>query len=216
MHHHVTPYVDAAFTLRGDAIPLDHGYALLAALSRRLPALHEARTWGVHPILGRRSGPGLLTLTGRSQLKLRVPGDDAGRLMALAQQTLDIAGHRVRVGVPRLLPLIPTPHLKARFVTVKGFHEDPEPFRAALQRQLAQMSGLGQDPERIEVQIGPRRVIRAKNHTVVGWAVALTGLDAGPSLVVQQRGLGGRRHLGAGIFVPPPRVEPAPASPIRD
>ncbi|WP_428268696.1 type I-MYXAN CRISPR-associated protein Cas6/Cmx6 [Haliangium sp.] len=205
MSHALTPYVDAAFPLRGDAIPLDHGYALFAALSHRLPALHERSDWGLHPVRGQRRGRDLLELTRHSQVKLRLPADDAGKIMALAGQSVDIHDHRARLGVPRLLPLVPTPVLKARFVTVKGFFDDPAPFALALRRQLARMPGLGQDPERVELTLGRRRVLHARDHTVVGWATILAGLDAQASLVVQQRGLGGRRHLGAGLFVPPPR-----------
>lgn len=204
--HHATPYVDTAFPAHGDTIPLDHAYPLLGALSRILPALHGAPHWGVHPVLGERRGPGVLALTRQSQIKLRVPAADVGQLLPLAQQTLELDGARIRLGVPRLLPLMPTPHLKARIVTIKGFADDADAFVLAVRRQIAQIPGLGQDPERIEVQLGPRRVLRARQHTVVGWALALTGLDADASLAVQVSGLGGRRHLGAGIFVPPPRA----------
>lgn len=205
MHHHVTSYIDAAFPARGDDIPLDHGYPLLGALSRVVPAVHERPHWGVHPILGERRGPGVLGLTHRSYVKLRIPVADAAWILPLAQQTLELDGARIRLGVPRMFPLVPAPHLKARIVTIKGFHEDPEAFVLALRRQLAHVPGLGQDPERVEVQLGPRRVLRARSHKVVGWAVALTGLEADASLAVQIAGLGGRRHLGAGLFVPPPR-----------
>ncbi|HWN69713.1 MAG TPA: type I-MYXAN CRISPR-associated protein Cas6/Cmx6, partial [Haliangium sp.] len=152
-----------------------------------------------------RRGPGVLALTSRSHVKLRIPAVDVGQLLPLAQQTLELDGARIRLGVPRLLPLMPAPHLKARIVTIKGFLDDADAFVLALRRQLARIPGLGQDPERIEVQLGPRRVLRARQHTVVGWAVAITGLDANASLAVQVAGIGGRRHLGAGIFVPPPR-----------
>lgn len=205
MHHHITSHIDAAFPARGDDIPLDHGYPLLGALSRVVPALHEARHWGVHPIFGQRRGPGVLGLTDRSYVKLRIPAEDTGKILPLAQQDLELDGARIRLGVPRMFSLMPAPRLKARIVTIKGFHEDPDAFVLALRRQLAQVPGLGQDPERIDIQLGPRRVLRARSHKVVGWAVALTGLEASASLAVQIAGLGGRRHLGAGLFVPPPR-----------
>lgn len=205
MHHQITPFVDAVFPARGDTIPLDHGYALLGALSRALPTLHATKRWGVHPVLGARRGPGILALTKHSTVKLRIPSEDAGHILPLAQQTLDIQGQHVRLGIPHLWPLIPTPHLKARFVTIKGFYEQPEPFILAVRRQLARVPTLGQDPERIEIQLGPRRILRARNHKVVGWAIALIGLEADASIAVQCAGIGGRRHMGAGIFVPPRR-----------
>ncbi len=230
------PYVDAAFPVRGETVPLDHGYRLFAALSRHLPALHERPNWGVHPIYGRRTGPGVLALTRRSYIKLRVPTDDVGHTIALAHKTIDVGGHELSLGIPRLFPLVPGPHLKSRIVTVKGFFDDADEFAAALARQLTDIVGADtpvaiaragdkpgepaptpptasiaepaqptQPTSGVALQLGPRRVIKASRSTVVGWAVALTGLDAHASLAIQQAGLGGRRHMGAGLFVPPGR-----------
>lgn len=39
----IPTHVDVAFPVTGTTVPLDHGYALYAALCHRLPALHEAR-----------------------------------------------------------------------------------------------------------------------------------------------------------------------------
>ena len=196
-------FVDAAFPLVGTSLPLDHGYALFSALSRIEPALHTRSTWGVHPVRGTRSGPGVLQLDRRSLLKIRMPTIDVGALLPLAGASLTVDGHDVRLGVIRLYPLEPSARLRARFVTVKGFAEDPSAFRAALARQVAHTADLGQDPERVEIAVGPRRVMRVAQHTIVGYPVELTGLEADASLAVQRVGLGGRRHMGAGIFVPP-------------
>lgn len=48
--------VDVAFPLRGDALPLDHGYPLFGAVSRLIPRLHQEPKWGIHPVYGRRTG----------------------------------------------------------------------------------------------------------------------------------------------------------------
>ena len=49
-------YADIAFPVRGDPLPLDHGYLLFSALSRVAPELHRQPAWGVHPVLGVRDG----------------------------------------------------------------------------------------------------------------------------------------------------------------
>lgn len=205
MSHTASPYIDAAFPVRGHTIPLDHGYPLFAALSRVLPDLHQKPHWGVHPVLGERQGPGVLALTRRSCVKLRLPIEEAGRVMPLVGRTLDIDGAPCALGAPRLLPLITAPNLKARLVTIKGFADDTDAFVQALRRQLAGIAHLGQAPETIGVQLGSRRVLHIKKQAIVGYAVALTGLDADASLAIQCIGLGGRRHMGAGVFVPPAR-----------
>jgi hypothetical protein len=50
------PYIDLAFRLIGTSVPVDHGYAVYAALSRIVPEIHDARTIGVQPIHGTYGG----------------------------------------------------------------------------------------------------------------------------------------------------------------
>lgn len=195
--------VDLAFPLRGDALPLDHGYPIFAALSRLLPALHEHPGWGIHPVLGCREDR-RLHLVPASRLKLRLPISEIAAVMPLAQATLDVAGAHVSLGFPQVFPLVPAASIRARFVTISGFQEEG-PFVEALVRQLARLPALAQDPASIEVTLGRRRTCQIHGKHVVGFAVGLTGLLADASLAVQQAGLGGRRHMGAGIFVPPGR-----------
>lgn len=197
------PTVDLAFPLRGDAIPLDHGFPLFGALSRHLPALHQHSTWGVHPVLGQREER-RLHLVPASRLKLRLPLAELAAVMPLAQATLDVAGARVSLGFPQVFPLDPAASIRARFVTIAGF-QDEAPFSEALARQLAEVPGLAQDPATIEVTLGRRRTCEIHGKRIVGFAVGLMGLSADASLAVQRHGLGGRRHMGAGIFVPPGR-----------
>jgi Cas6 Crispr len=46
------------------------------------------------------------------------------------------------------------------------------------------------------------RVVRIKDKTVVGYGVRVAGLNVEESLRLQEHGLGGRRKLGCGVFVP--------------
>jgi len=94
------PVIDLSFVLVGTTIPLDHGYALSSAICRVVPALHGNRRVGVHPIRGRQTGPGVLTLDDRSRPKLRLPSEEIAPFIALAGQTLDLEAWRaVRVAV---------------------------------------------------------------------------------------------------------------------
>lgn len=194
--------IDAVFPLAGKSLPLDHGYPLFSALSRALPELHGRATWAVHPVLGRRAGPGVLELIDRSALKLRLPVEDLREVLPLVGQTLDVGGHRVVVGAPQIRPLEGRPRLKARFVTIKHHAGSELDFAAAAKEQLCALGDLGQSPPSIEVLVGPRRVMRVGAQVIVGFPMILAGLLGAASLRIQQRGLGGRRHMGAGIFVP--------------
>jgi CRISPR-associated protein Cas6 len=66
------PVIDLSFVLVGTTFPLDHGYPLFSAICRVVPAPHGDRRIGAHPIRGRQTARGLLALTDRSRLKLRL------------------------------------------------------------------------------------------------------------------------------------------------
>jgi CRISPR-associated protein Cas6 len=197
---HTIHHVDAAFPVRGETIPIDHGYPLFAALSQRLPELHSRRHC---------QGRGALALTELSRVKIRLPAEEISQILGLAGAELDIEGRPCTLGFPKIFPLIPAPYLKSRLVVIKhpslGASFSADDFALAVRRQLARVPELGQDPERVEVEIGPRRVLRIKGVAIAGHAVALRGFEAQGSIAVQIHGLGGRRHMGAGVFVPPRR-----------
>jgi CRISPR-associated protein Cas6 len=194
------PSVDLVFQLRGDTIPVDHGYALYAALSRLAPELHGAQAVGVQPIRGMYGGNGLLHMAAFSRLSLRLPVDQIPPYLRLAGKTLDVEGHPLQVGVPSTRALRPAASLRARLVTIKGFIEGG-PFLEAVGRQLQSLGVAG------EVLPGERRTFRVKDKQVVGFDMEITGLSAEESLLLQERGLGGRRRMGCGIFVPLGRRE---------
>jgi CRISPR-associated protein Cas6 len=129
--------------------------------------------------------------------------------LPLAGKSLELDRHRLRFGTPRVCALKPRALLAARMVTIKGFME-PEPFQEAARRQLDAL-GISHKAE-MNIPRVPngrkhsgkhlRRVLRIKDKTVVGFALHVHGLTAEESLMLQERGLGGRRHMGCGIFVP--------------
>jgi CRISPR-associated protein Cas6 len=202
LHQH-SKTIDLAFPARGESVPLDHGYALFSAVSRLVPQIHAEPGWGIHPIWGDRVGPGRLALGRRSTVKLRIPADRVGDALALTGADLPLAGHSMVLGAARLYPIVPAATLQARIVIIKKFLEDPEAFRHAAARQVAKIPELSQDPDSVELTVGPRRVLRISGRNVVGFALVLQGLGPDASIAIQRHGIGGRRHMGAGIFVPP-------------
>lgn len=192
------PCVDLAFRLTGATIPVDHGYALYAAISRLLPDFHADKDIGIHPVRGRYVGDGSLHLTTFSRLTIRLPDDRIRAVLKLAGKGLEVDGHRLRVGVPEARALRPAAALYSRLVTIKGFM-DADPFLAAARRQLESLSVDA------ELVVGERRTLRVKDKQVVGFEVFAGELDAEASLRLQGVGLGGRRHMGCGVFVPASR-----------
>lgn len=211
-------HIDLLFGLTGTSCPISHEVALFGAISRRIgPETHLPNGVAICAIPGTPVGGGLLQLDERSRLRLRMPADEIPRYLALAGKLLDIGGHHVRVGVPTVQALRPAATLRARLVTIKGFRE-PQPFLEAVRRKL---SGHATEPPMCELglseyvraaiplrQHGPhagepvRRVLRIKDKTVVGFEVLVSGLTAEESIILQERGIGGRRHMGCGVFLP--------------
>jgi CRISPR-associated protein Cas6 len=189
------PIVDLTFRLHGLSIPVDHGYSLYAALSRLVPQIHDAKEIGVQPIRGIYGGDGLLHLADFSRFVLRLPDDQIKSYLKLAGKGLDVDGHPMRLGIPNVQALRPATNLRARLVTIKGFMEEM-PFLEAAKRQLQNQGIAG------EVLIRKRRTLRVKEKQVVGFEVDVASLYGGDSLALQESGLGGRRRMGCGVFVP--------------
>ena len=141
-------FVDVAFSLKGKTAPLDHGYSLFGAVSRILPLIHAKKDWGLFPIHGQQTAPGVLTLVAQSLLTIRLPAACIAEVLSLSGQTLDVAGHSLSVGIPRVFPLQPRPVLRSRFVTIKKFHEAPAEFASAVRRQLDEV-GVGPHVEQL-------------------------------------------------------------------
>lgn len=70
------PIIDLSFNIIGTTIPLDHGYSLFSALCRVVPQLHGDTRIGVHPIRGRQTAPGVLSLIDSSRIRLRLPSEE--------------------------------------------------------------------------------------------------------------------------------------------
>ncbi len=191
------PLVDLSFNISGTQ-PLwsDHGYSLYGAISRVLPQAHQPNEAGILPISGQLVGDRKMQLTKFSRLTLRVASTDIASWLALAGKTLEIGGAKIQVGVPEIRGLVPATALRSRLVTTKNC-QDQTRFEAELNRQL---KALGVSDEVI-VTIVKRRTVRIHDKEVVGYEIVLECLSAEESIAIQTSGLGGRRHMGCGIFV---------------
>lgn len=202
-----TIMIDLCFVLRATApLPADHGYHLYAAVSRLLPPVHQPNGIGIHPIRGHLIGDRQMELCDWSRLTIRVTPERIVEFLPLAGKQLDLAGRSVRVGVPEVHSLVPATTLRSRLVTIKvsapegdqAAPPDEAGFKAAARRQL---DALGISPE-AAATVGKRRTLRIREKEVVGYEVVVTALSATESVALQEKGLGGRRHMGCGIFAP--------------
>jgi len=198
--------VDVAFpVLSHSPIPADHGSALYAAIARACPELHGEDGVGIHPITGRSAGPRSLQPMGFSRVVIRLPSDRIDFVLPLAGQRLQIHNSPLDLGLPEVRALVPAATLRSRLVTTRNGLECDR-FRQELRRQLDLLkvsSEVQIDLPLIENHDPPRRrTIRIRGREIVGHEVVLKRLTEGESLEVQIHGLGGRRVLGCGVFVP--------------
>src|SRR5262249_51651529 len=164
-----------------------HSYGLYGAISRIIPEAHSADWLAIDTIPGVARGDGTMQLDQGAGLNIRIPQDRVPLMLKLAGKKLEVDGHPIRLGAPQIFLLKPATTLYARIVTIKGF-TDPEPFLDAVCRKLDELGVKG------EPAVGPRRVVRVSDHTVVGFALAIHELNDDGSILLQEHGLGGRRR----------------------
>lgn len=198
--------IDLSFSVRSvSTVPADHGYLLYSAVSRAMPELHRENDYGIHPIRGRQLGGRTLQLTDQSRLVIRSDADRIARFLSLAGKRLQLLDRLLQVGVPQVRAFIPAVAIRSRLVTIKlkvatGAPAEltAESFASSARRQL---DALSISPD-AQLHLGKRRTLRVKDKEVVGYEVLIDGLTAEESLTVQEHGLGGRRKMGCGVFVP--------------
>ncbi len=196
----IEPFVELSFPVRGITLPADHGYRMYAALVRKIPPLHEDREVSISTISGIRDKQGKICLSGRSVLLMRVPVGKIPMVYCLAGQKIQVGLHEIILGIPKTSMLQPVSQLRARVVTIKGYTQ-PEDFQAAAQRQLEKLGIYG------ELQLfpsaeGSRKTIKIQSRWIVGFTLVVSRLSRDDSIKLQQWGIGGKRHMGCGVFLP--------------
>ena len=213
----MSPTIDLSFRISGESVPLDHGYLLYSSISKIDPDLHQADWLGIHPINGIPAGTGRLGLTQWSRLRFRLPADNIASLIRLAGKRLALSNGGIRssltIGVPEVYLLKPASDLFSRYVTIKlsetkKTDQPPnrEMFSDAIKAKLEKMNVRGDvwidDARDSHDREYSRRVIHIKQKAIVCYSVYVRNLSEEDSLRLQEKGIGGRRRMGCGIFVP--------------
>ncbi len=205
-------FVELDFSAIGRTLPADHGYPLYSALSASVPEIHEAKWLGVHTLPGFKDGKGAILLLPEPKLRLRLPVDKVPVVYPLAGKQLVIGKHTLRLGIPHIRMLEPGTRLWARLVVLKlagseGQSAESQSFLEGVKRQVEALGVTGEvslEKASGEAPVDPfaRRVLRIKDRTITGYGVYVSGLSDEDSLKLQAEGIGGRRRMGCGLFVP--------------
>ncbi len=196
------PYVDLSFSVMGKSLLIDHGYALFSALAHWKQELHHLESMSITAITGIPTEQGMMQLTDRSRLLIRLPVDKVPLVYPLAGKSLTIGKHKIHFGIPQMDFLQPTQRLRSHLVVIKGYQE-PESFLEAAQRQLEQLDIQGNLRILTKADGTPKRkTLKIKRFTVVGFGLEVTRLSDEDSLTLQRNGIGGKHKMGCGVFVP--------------
>lgn len=186
--------VDVVFPLLGSTLPRDHHLALAAALERALPGLASWPGLGVHPINVVAGGGRLALLSKRARLTLRVHRERLAALAPLSGATLDVDGHKLRLGRAVLRELLPHGTLYSHLVTTSD--DDEVAFQAAIERELHVLGVQGRPI------CGRRHEVGFDAEGLSGYSLMIDGLSPADSMQLLESGLGRHRRLGCGVFVP--------------
>jgi CRISPR-associated protein Cas6 len=194
------PHIDLYFHVIAETVPLDHGFALYSALCAATSGgaeswLHTAEDVGLIPIRGLPASNHRLRLDREARFGLRLSAADVPHVLMLAGRRVRVEETVIRIGTPTAFPLRPAASLYSRIVTTRH-GDDPARFDEEITRQLAAL-GIAARVER-----GDRRVIRIHGKKVIGHELRVSGLTPEASVLLQEKGLGGRRKMSAGVFVP--------------
>ncbi|MCT7961069.1 type I-MYXAN CRISPR-associated protein Cas6/Cmx6 [Laspinema sp. D1] len=198
----VLPYVEMSFNVIGNTLPADHGYGLYSAIAHLCPELHQQDWLSIETIKGIPDERGKIYLTEKSRLRLRLPGDRVPLVYKMAGKPLKIGNYQIRLGIPQIFMLTPAHQLRSRLTVIKGF-EEPQSFLEAAKRQLHQLEIEGKIsiPNNFLGQ-PERKTIKIKRFTVVGFSLEVGNLNEEDSIKLQCEGLGGKRRMGCGVFIP--------------
>jgi CRISPR-associated protein Cas6 len=206
---HQPTVCEVVFKVTCPQLSQDHAVTLFAALDRHLPWLTTEAAVGIHEIHGGASGngwvrpevdaggDGILNLSKRARLVVRVPSNRADDIRALEGAALDVGGYPLRLGGSSFRELRPESTLFARRVVA----EAGVPETQFVQFIVEDLRSHG-----IEVRkllCGLSRSLSAPDKGILhARSVLVADLKPRDSLLLQSLCIGGYAHLGCGLFIP--------------
>jgi CRISPR-associated protein Cas6 len=185
---------DIQFELKGDALPMDHAWAMYQGLLTLAPWLADEEAIGIHPVLGIHTGGGEMILNHRAKLVLRSPAAQLDKLAQLSGRAFTVSGHTLSLGASKIKPL--TRHTPVYAHTVCTGADDEMAFTRDIIKVLDAMN--------INTRFicGKPQKFFDGEKMATGYSLMLHGLPIEHAIRVQQQGLCLHRKLGCGIFIP--------------
>ena len=199
--------VDVLFAMQCKSLPVDHAYALSAALQSALPWFGDEPELAVHTVHVAGSQNGWerppqgtdqhLIVSRRTRLTIRAPKHRVNALLEeLHGKTLDVAGSPLTVGEGKIRPLSKERTLFARYV-VTQLDESEDDFLGWAAAELRALDVFVR-----KALCGKATAIDTPDGPLNTRSLMLADLAPDESVRLQQHGLGPHRAMGCGIFIP--------------
>ena len=203
--------IDVLFSLECRELPIEHITPLSNALIKAAPWLADEPQVAIHPIhlAGSQNGwerPGpddeqQLMLSKRTKLTIRVPRHRLEDIKKLSGQTLDIAGHPMKLGKTKIKKLSNLTTIFCRELSTSE-NEDENAFMERVANILKQ-----KNIPMTKALPGMMHTVKTDKGEVKVRSLLLANLTTEQSLQLQHDGIGDQQLLGCGIFIPHKGIE---------
>jgi CRISPR-associated protein Cas6 len=197
--------LDVSYRISCQSLPVDHAYALSAALTKALSWLEEEEQAGIHLIHGAESGNGwirpedpqaLMYLSRRTRMTLRLPKERVDEAKLLTGSTLDVGGNALTVGRCSIRPLSHLTTIFARYVITDDVNDES----SFIEEVVINLKDIG---IKVKKMMGGRlHTFNLPGRKITTRSLMIDGLKVQESVSLQQQGLGPGRKIGCGLFLP--------------
>jgi CRISPR-associated protein Cas6 len=209
--------VELRFSVLGNRIKSDHGYALYATIKKKIlsiaPEILPQNNFPDNVSLSKINGkeyPYFIYINNYSFFKVRCPSDYGQKLKSLLNnQLLELGSNKIFLYDGEINSLSPYTELKSEIVMIKypfWIQQDCEQrFLRSCKKQLTKLN-IKKQPTIMEYKWrkNHQRIITVQKplclHRYIGYGVAISSLTQEESILLQINGIGGKRHMGCGWF----------------
>jgi len=200
--------IDLVFSIKCKTLPLNHAWALSREILKYLPWIEEDPIAGIHQIHVAESNNGwmrpdddeenaLLYPSRRTKMTLRIPIEQLAATEELCGATLNIEGHSLRVGSAKKKVFTNTSVISSRYI-LGDINESEDDFLSRAAIELKNKINFKVK----KMLCGKTHSIKTPNGILATRSLMIADLDSETSIKIQQLGLGNKRELGCGLFLP--------------
>lgn len=200
--------IDLSFPIKCKSLPLNHAWDLSKELITHLPWLESHKTAAIHQIHVAESNNGwlrpeddeegaLLYPSRRTKLTLRIPIEKLDEVQSLSGEKLTFGSTTLTLGSPKKKLLTNSGIIFSRYVVdLKSSNEND--FLSNMADEIYKKTNFKVK----KMLCGKSHTIKTPEDSLKTRHLMIADLDTESSIKLQQLGLGTKKLLGCGIFLP--------------